>query len=60
VPQTIAVGANYECDFRAHFYGDSHIDTVPRTLNDDESTSINRSSNGLQVDVSAVLHQPQH
>ncbi len=59
VPQTIAAGGNYECDFRAHFCGATHIDTVTGTLNDDESTSITRDSNSLQVDVSAVLHQPQ-
>jgi hypothetical protein len=59
VPQTIAAGGNYECDFRAHFCGASHIDTVTGTLNDDENSVINRGSNSLEVDVSAVLHQPQ-
>jgi hypothetical protein len=59
VPQTIPAGGNYECDFRAHFCGDSHIDTVTGSLKDDENTVINRSSNSLQVDVGAALHQPQ-
>ena len=59
VPQTIVSGGSYECDFRAHFCGGSHIDTVTGTLNDDENTVINRGSNSLQVDVSASLHQPQ-
>ncbi len=59
VPQTIAAGGFYECEFRAHFCGGTHIDTIAGTLNDNESTVINRDSNSLQVDVSAVLHQPQ-
>jgi hypothetical protein len=59
VPQTIAASGSYECDFRAHFCGDSHIDTVTGSLKDDENTVINRSSNSLQVDVGAALHQPQ-
>jgi len=59
VPQTIAAGGSYECDFRAHFCGSSHIDTVTGSLKDDENTVINRSSNSLQVDVGAALHQPQ-
>ena len=57
VPQDIAAGGNYECDFRAHFCGGSHTDTVTATLNDDDgSTPISPQSNSLQVDVSAVLH----
>ena len=59
VPQTIAAGGSYECDFRAHFCGGTHIDTVSGTLKDDENTTINRDSNSLQVDVGAALHQPQ-
>ena len=59
VPQTIGVAGFYECEFRAHFCGDTHIDTITGTLNDNENTVINRGSNSLQVDVSAVLHQPQ-
>ena len=59
VPQTIPASGFYECDFRAHFCGSTHIDTVTGTLKDNENTTINRGSNSLQVDVSAVLHQPQ-
>jgi hypothetical protein len=55
VPQTIAVGSNYECDFRAHFCGSSHTDTVTGTLKDNENTSISRDSNSLAVNVSATL-----
>jgi hypothetical protein len=54
VPQTIAASSNYECDFRAHFCGGSHTDTVTATLNDnDGSAAINPQSNSLTVDVSA-------
>jgi hypothetical protein len=56
VPRDIAAGGNYECDFRAHFCGGSHTDTVTGTLNDNESGVINPQSNSLTVDVSAVLH----
>jgi len=54
VPQTIAASGNYECDFRAHFCGGSHTNTVTATLNDnDGSAVINPHSNSLTVDVSA-------
>lgn len=59
VPQTIASGGNYECEFRAHFCGSSHINTVTGTLKDDENTTINEGSNSLQIDVGAALHDPQ-
>jgi hypothetical protein len=59
VPQTIPASDFYECDFRAHFCGSTHIDTVTGTLKDNENTTINQGSNSLQIDVSAVLHQPQ-
>ena len=59
VPQTIAAGGSYECDFRARFCGGTHIDTVTGSLKDDKNTVINRASNSLQVDVGAALHQPQ-
>jgi len=59
LPATIAANGSYECDFRAHFCGGSHTDTVTGTLNDNEGGTINPVSNSLQVDVSAVLHQPQ-
>lgn len=59
VARAIAAGGSYECDFRAHVCGASHIDTITATLNDDENTGIDRGSNSLQVDVGATLHQPQ-
>jgi hypothetical protein len=55
VPQTIAVGGNYECTFRAHFCGGSHTDTVTATLNDNENNTISPASNGLTVNVNATL-----
>jgi len=55
VPQTIAAGGYYECDFRAHFCGGSHTDTVTGTLNDNESGTINPVSNSLSINVSATL-----
>jgi hypothetical protein len=59
VPRTITGGGFYECDFRAHFCGSSHIDSVTGTLNDNENNKIDQGSNSLQVDVSAELHNPQ-
>lgn len=56
VPQTIAASGNYECEFRAHFCGASHTNTVTATLNDnDGSQPINPQSNSLTIDVGAVL-----
>ena len=56
LPATIAANGSYECDFRAHFCGGSHTDTVTGTLNDNDGGTINPASNSLQVDVSAVVH----
>jgi hypothetical protein len=53
VPQTIAVGGSYECDFIAHFCGGSHTDTVTATLSDNDGSSISPESNSLTVNVSA-------
>jgi hypothetical protein len=58
VPQTIAASGNYECDFRAHFCGGSHTNTVTGTLNDNEGGTINPQSNSLTANVSASLPQP--
>jgi hypothetical protein len=55
VPQTIVVGGNYECDFRAHFCGGQHIDKVTGTLNDNEGGVTNPESNQLTVNVSATV-----
>lgn len=55
VPQTIAASGNYECDFRAHFCGGSHTNTVTATLNDnDGGQPINPQSNSLTIDVGAA------
>jgi hypothetical protein len=59
VPQTIAASGFYECDFRAHFCGGSHTNTVTATLNDVENNVVSPDSNSLQVDVNAALHDPQ-
>jgi hypothetical protein len=54
LPATIPVGGSYECDFRAHFCGGSHTDTVTATLNDnDGGNPITPQSNSLTVNVSA-------
>jgi hypothetical protein len=56
VPQTIAVGGNYECEFTAHFCGGSHTNSVTATLNDnDGGSSITPQSNSLTVNVGAAL-----
>ncbi len=61
VPQTLAPQGStnppdfYQCDFRAHFCGASHIDTVTGTLNDNENNTINKASNQLTVNVSATV-----
>lgn len=54
VPQTIATGAAYECDFTAHFCGASHANTITGTLDDNESNVLSQSSNTLTVGVSAT------
>jgi len=59
VPRTIAAGDYYECDFRAHFCGESHTNKVTATLNDVENNVVSPDSNSLQVDVNAALHDPQ-
>jgi len=53
VPQTIAIGGNYECDFIAHFCAGSHTDTVTATLNDNDNSTITPTSNTLTVTVGA-------
>jgi hypothetical protein len=53
VPQTIAVGGIYECEFTARFCGGSHTDTVTATLNDNDNSTITPTSNSLTVNVSA-------
>jgi hypothetical protein len=53
LPATIPVGGSYECEFRAHFCGGSHIDTVTATLNDNDGSTITPASNSLTVNVSA-------
>jgi hypothetical protein len=53
LPATIPVGGSYECEFRAHFCGGSHTDTVTATVNDDDNSSITPTSNSLTVNVSA-------
>ena len=58
LPATIPVGGSYECDFRAHFCGGSHTNTVTGTLNDNEGGTINPQSNSLTANVSASLPQP--
>jgi hypothetical protein len=53
LPATIPVGGSYECDFRAHFCGGSHTDTVTATVNDNDGSTITPTSNSLTVNVSA-------
>jgi len=53
LPATIPVGGSYECDFRAHFCGGSHTDTVTATLNDNDNSTITPASNSLKVNVTA-------
>jgi hypothetical protein len=55
VPQTIAAGGNYECDFTARFCGGSHTNTVTGTLTDNEGGSVSQPSNSLTVNVGASL-----
>jgi hypothetical protein len=57
VPQTIAKGGYYECDFTARFCeGPSHTNKVTGTLSDNENGIIDQPSNTLTltVGVSAV------
>jgi hypothetical protein len=56
VPQAIAVGGSYECDFVAHFCGGSHTDTVTATLNDNDNSTITPTSNSLTVNVNASVN----
>jgi hypothetical protein len=54
LPATIPVGGSYECEFRAHFCGGSHQDTVTATLNDnDGGSALQQDSNALTVNVNA-------
>jgi hypothetical protein len=55
VPQVIATNGNYECEFRAHFCGGTHTDTITATMNDNDGNTINPGSNSLMINVDATV-----
>lgn len=55
VPQTIAKGEAYECDFTAYFCGTSHTNTITGSLSDNENNTLTKTSNALTITVGATV-----
>jgi len=54
LPATIAKGGLYECDFKAHFCGGTHKNTITASIHDESNTNVDAKSDELTVNVCAT------